>query len=928
MAELSQIPEITEIRINDIFDIYSTGDTVITKSLGYGSLGPVFQASKKQGDVSQNVVIKSFSCTHALHDQIAKQVNQTDVFQNSQNVLQFQIKKVAENGDHVATAFEMELCQKSLSQYIGEIKEGKSNPTKSEVLVYFIQALNGLLELQENGYQHHNLKSSNILISEDDTIKISDSSFTLELSQKIYNKPQQYNRFLSINYLSPEYTSLIDGKSEVEISNSSDVFSLGVIFLELIGQEINIVTSIKLKSGIFDGVQVKDGFQDLASFVCENMLCYLPQDRKTIPWLIEAFSEQFFNEVTQFSILDTKTQNTESVLQKEKEEDQMKNIEAAEKQNILVECDNEAKNESEDESQEVGSPLKNSFNDSEYEIVQNDQEEEIVNNHQASTKKQDENDQESQESTLDQEAIQAQNQIQENEVTSQQEQENTVSPQQGVDQTNQVYEINNSKSVEDSQNKDTEQMPLINLDDQTTKKYISRIQRLRIDLSSKDLKHQQIVTFFQRLGAFTSLTHLTLDLSNNQIEDDKINALSQFLLKCNNLIDLSLRLENNKLTPLSLTVLNNALSKLNNLTKFQLSIGSQLLSESIEKTWEIETISLINIIKQSSSLVCLNISLAQLKVSDMLISSLVSYLTDNTSLKELVLDFGFQSDVAKEIWNTFAQFVQAQEHLSKFTLPTYEIKQEFIEETVVNSTNQEEADQLNDQKIEIDQNSLVKQSEMVSNVETEQLDVQQETKDEEKLLVQQIVDNQAQNAQQDQQQEQADGEKVEPATLQTQPEVEQSKQEDLQQTQLSSGKEDLNYLNTENEQNKDQLAEESQELKQVEEQANNQEDQEITTSQETEVNEQQNEQEQKLEQIEKQVDDQDVQKTATSQQTETNNQQIEQDQKQEQLQEEIEKQNEINESNEQQISNQNNITEENNLVAEKEQEKSDKTVTD
>ncbi|EAS02305.4 protein kinase (macronuclear) [Tetrahymena thermophila SB210] len=898
MAELNQIPEITEISINDIFDIYSTGDTVITKSLGYGSLGPVFQASQKCDDVCQNIVIKSFSCTQTLYDQIANQVNQTKVFQNSQNVLKFQIKKVAENGDHVATAFEMELCQKSLQQYIAEIKEGKANPTKSEVLVYFIQALNGLLELQENGYQHHNLKSSNILISEDDTIKISDSSFTLELSQKIYNKPQQYNRFLSINYLSPEYTSLIDGKGQVEISNSSDVFSLGVIFLELIGQEINIVSAIKLKSGIFEGVQVKEGFQDLASFICENMLCYLPQDRKTITWLIEAFSEQFFNEVTKFSILDDKTLNTDQALEKEKEEDQMQNTEEVEKQNVLVQCDNEAKNESLNESQNISSPLKNSFNENEYEILENDQEAEIVNNHQASAKKQDQNEHESQESTLDQEAIQAQNQNQENEVQNQIEEENTVSSQQGVESTNQVNETNNSNNVQEIQNQEAEQIPLINLDDSAIKKQISRIQRLRIDLNSKNLGNQQNVTLFQKLEAFTSLTHLTLDLSNNQIEDDKINELSQFLSKCNNLIDLTLKLENNKLTPLSLTVLNNALSRLNNMTRFQLSIGSQLLSESIEKTWEIETISLINIMKSWNSLAQLNISLGQLKVSNMLISTLVSYLTDFPSLKELVLQFGFQSDVTEEVWNKFVQFVQDQENLSKSTLPIYENKQENVEEDVENSVNQGDTARLISQEIQVEQNCLATEPEMESNLQIEQLNAQQETKTEEEQVEQQIVDTEAQCAEQYLKQEQLDDEQEETVTQQTQSQAEQSNQVDLQQTQeVSTEEEELSNLNTEEKQNKEELTQESQQeqLKQVEEE---------------------------------QIKEEEVQETTVSQQNEIHDNQDEQNQKQEQLNEEIEIQNEINESKELQNSDQKDTTEQNNLVEEEVQEKSDNAVSE
>jgi hypothetical protein len=57
-----------------------------------------------------------------------------------------------------------------------------------------------------------------------------------------------------LKYLSPELESQLEG-SEINKSlniNSllkSDIFSMGIVFLELLGHDIDVITAIKLKHG-------------------------------------------------------------------------------------------------------------------------------------------------------------------------------------------------------------------------------------------------------------------------------------------------------------------------------------------------------------------------------------------------------------------------------------------------------------------------------------------------------------------------------------------------------------------------------------------------------------------------------------------------------------------------------------------------------
>lgn len=118
--------------------------------------------------------------------------------------------------------YQMEYCQYNLEDYI--IK--RNNINRNIEINYQIQILEGLHYLHSKGIIHFDLKPSNILIQDNNIIKISDFGLSYNIMDQIDDN-QKLN--CTLMYASPEQKQDID----TMINQKTDIFSLGLIFIEM-----------------------------------------------------------------------------------------------------------------------------------------------------------------------------------------------------------------------------------------------------------------------------------------------------------------------------------------------------------------------------------------------------------------------------------------------------------------------------------------------------------------------------------------------------------------------------------------------------------------------------------------------------------------------------------------------------------------------
>jgi len=87
----------------------------------------------------------------------------------------------------------------------------------------------GLKYLHDNGVVHGDLKVDNILVSEDEVAQITDFGIARILGVQGYTTLTQRN----IRFAAPELRPLTDDLSNVRPTTASDIYSLGILFLQL-----------------------------------------------------------------------------------------------------------------------------------------------------------------------------------------------------------------------------------------------------------------------------------------------------------------------------------------------------------------------------------------------------------------------------------------------------------------------------------------------------------------------------------------------------------------------------------------------------------------------------------------------------------------------------------------------------------------------
>ncbi|XP_066336966.1 uncharacterized protein [Miscanthus floridulus] len=214
-----------------------TNDFSSEREVGHGAFGVVYKGILQSG---QLVAVKKLVRTSGVHDRR---------FQNEAGNLQtlehrnivkllgscYQVEKklVERNGRHfLSDVPEKFLCYEylsngSLDKYIYDESSGLGWPMRFKIILGICNGLHFLHEERSEAIVHLNLKPSNIMLSDDMVPKIADFGLS-----RLFGEEQ--TRILTqnvvgwIGYIAPEY------HYRGEISVKSDIFSLGVLILEIV----------------------------------------------------------------------------------------------------------------------------------------------------------------------------------------------------------------------------------------------------------------------------------------------------------------------------------------------------------------------------------------------------------------------------------------------------------------------------------------------------------------------------------------------------------------------------------------------------------------------------------------------------------------------------------------------------------------------
>ena len=160
---------------------------------------------------------------------------------DTNNMLKIKVPTCIELYDLIAIGNYRFICmeyadQKTLENKIIEIKKEKHKIGVNEIYDYFIEILLALYALNEKGYMHQDIKSSNILLKKEiigdnsyEIAKLSEPGFSRKLDGKIGSKTNCGTPY----YLSPEIAN-----NEQNYDFNCDIWSLGVVLFELISNKL------------------------------------------------------------------------------------------------------------------------------------------------------------------------------------------------------------------------------------------------------------------------------------------------------------------------------------------------------------------------------------------------------------------------------------------------------------------------------------------------------------------------------------------------------------------------------------------------------------------------------------------------------------------------------------------------------------------
>ncbi|KAL6868109.1 hypothetical protein ACP4OV_014954 [Aristida adscensionis] len=218
------------------------------RKVGHGAFGELYKGILQGGQV---VAVKKLTRTSGIHERRFHNEVSNLLTLEHKNIVkllgscsQVERKLVKQNGRHVLTdvpekilCYEY-LCNGSLENYIYDESSEFGWPMRFQIIKGICNGLHFLHEQRNEAIVHMNLKPSNILLGKNMVPKIADFGLS-RLFGPEETRIRTENVVGWIGYIAPEY------HYRGEISIKSDVFSLGVLLLE-------IATGLKKNSNIQD----------------------------------------------------------------------------------------------------------------------------------------------------------------------------------------------------------------------------------------------------------------------------------------------------------------------------------------------------------------------------------------------------------------------------------------------------------------------------------------------------------------------------------------------------------------------------------------------------------------------------------------------------------------------------------------------------
>lgn len=198
------------------------GPYELIRPIGTGGMAQVWLARRADGSIKREVALKIPSALHLRGDLLAR-------FEREKDIL------AALEHPHIARLYDAGVSQDGMPFLALEYVNGRPitawcdllrMPIKERIGL-FLQVLEAVEYAHKKGVLHRDFKPSNVLVTEEGQIRLLDFGIAKLLRQQDAQLTRVYGRALTPNYASPEQL-----KGE-DLSPASDVYSLGVLFYEL-----------------------------------------------------------------------------------------------------------------------------------------------------------------------------------------------------------------------------------------------------------------------------------------------------------------------------------------------------------------------------------------------------------------------------------------------------------------------------------------------------------------------------------------------------------------------------------------------------------------------------------------------------------------------------------------------------------------------